>query len=304
MGRRHLVTACLIVLACIGRGVHAQSLEPRAFANAPVGMNFFLAGYAYSKGEVLVDPSIDIEDAEITVNSGLVAYARSVGLLGNSGKIAVLLPYAFVDGSGRVEGEFAERKVNGLADPQIRLSYNIFGAPALSLEEFRSYRQNTIVGVNLLVTLPLGQYDSDRLINIGTNRWSFRPQVGVSKAIGPWTLEGSLEATFYTDNTDFFGGNTRSQAPIYGGQVHVIRQSRWGIWGSVDATYYTGGQSSLNGVEKSTLQKNWRFGATLALPVSPRNSIKLFGSTGLFARTGTNFDEIGLVWQYRWGGGM
>jgi len=267
-------------------------------------MNFFLAGYAYAKGDVLFDPSIDIEDAEITWNSGLVAYARSVGLLGNSGKIAVLLPYAFLDGSGRVEGEFAERKVNGLADPQIRLSYNIFGAPALGFEEFRSYRQDTIVGVNLLVTVPLGQYDSDRLINIGTNRWSFRPQVGVSKATGPWTLEGSLEVTFYTDNTDFFGGNTRSQEPIYGGQVHIIRQSRRGIWGSADATYYTGGQSSLNGVEKSDLQKNWRFGATLALPVSPRNSIKLFGSTGLFARTGTDFDTIGLVWQYRWGGGM
>jgi len=304
-GRGACVAALyLILLICAGRGVHAQSLEPRAFANTPVGMNFFLAGYAYSQGAIAVDPSIDIEDANITTNTGLVSYVRSLGVLGNSAKFAVLVPYVFLEGSGRVEGELRERKVDGLADPLIRLSYNFIGAPALTLEEYGSYRQDTIVGANLFVTLPVGQYDPDRLVNIGSNRWSFRPQVGVSKALGPWTLEGSLEATFYTDNTNFFSGNTRTQDPVYGGQAHVIRQFKRGFWGSVDAAYYTGGRSSLNGVENDDFQENWRFGATLALPVSLRNSIKLFGSTGLFARTGTDFDTVGVVWQHRWGGGI
>lgn len=298
------VTLCLIFLTCIGHGVQAQSLEPRAFANTPVGMNFFLAGYAYSKGGITVDPSIEIEDANITTHTGLVSYVRSLGVLGNSAKFAVLVPYVFLEGSGRVEGELRERKVDGLADPLIRLSYNFIGAPALTMAEYGGYRQDTIVGANLFVTAPLGQYDPDRLVNIGTNRWSFRPQVGISKALGPWTLEGSMEGTFYTDNTNFFGGNTRSQDPVYGGQVHVIRQLKRGFWGSLDATYYTGGRSSLNGVEKQDFQENWRFGATLALPVSPRNSIKLFGSTGMFARTGTDFDTLGIVWQHRWGGGI
>ena len=99
---------------------------------------------------------------------------------------------------------------------------NLYGAPALTLKEFQNYQQDLIVGVSLQVSVPSGQYDPSKLVNIGTNRWSFKPELGVSKAVGPWTLEFSAAVTFYTDNTDFLGGNTRTQDQVYSMRGHAI----------------------------------------------------------------------------------
>ena len=72
----------------------------------------------------------------------------------------------------------------------------------------------------------------------------------------------------------------------------------------MDATYFTGGRTTLNGVRNYDLQQNWRLGATLALPIDGLNSVKLYASSGVSARTGNNFDLVGIAWQYRFGGGL
>ena len=154
------------------------------------------------------------------------------------------------------------------------------------------------------MTAPMGQYDNTKVVNLGTNRWSFKPEVGVSQALGRWTLEATAAVTLYTDNEDFFHGNTRSQDPIYSLEGHVIYSFRSGIWGSLDATYFTGGRTTLNGTLNNDLQQNWRVGGTLAFPVDSLNSIKLYASSGVSARTGNNFDLVGIAWQYRWGAGL
>jgi hypothetical protein len=151
---------------------------------------------------------------------------------------------------------------------------------------------------------PWSQYDSNRLVNIGTNRWSFKPEVGVSKAIGQWTLEATAAVTLYTDNEDYQNGNTRSQDPLYALQGHAIYGFRSGIWASLDATYFAGGRTTVNGERNSDLQQNWRAGATLAVPVNARNSVKLYASSGISARTGNSYDLVGIAWQYRWGAGL
>jgi len=154
------------------------------------------------------------------------------------------------------------------------------------------------------VSAPLGQYDDRKAVNLGTNRWSFKPEVGISQALGRWTLEGTAAATLFTDNKDFFNGNRRSQDPLYSLSGHVIYSFAAGIWGSLDATYFAGGRTTLDGTQGSDLQQNWRFGATLAFPMTIHHSIKLYGSSGVSARTGNNFDLLGIAWQYRWGAGL
>ena len=73
--------------------------------------------------------------------------------------------------------------------------------------------------------MPLGQYDSDKLVNLGTNRWSVKPELGISKVWGPLTLEAAAGVTFYTTNDDFFGGKRREQEPLYSIQGHLIYNS-------------------------------------------------------------------------------
>ena len=303
-GTRLSVVLLTLALVALGRGADAQNLEPRSYINTPVGLNFLLAGYGYAAGGVASDPALPLQNAHLQVHSALLAYARSLDVWGTSGKVDVVLPYAWLSGSAEVEGQPRERNVSGLADPRLRFSVNLYGAPALSLPEFASYRQDLIIGASLQVSAPLGQYDPDKLVNIGTNRWSFKPELGISKALGPLTLELTTGVTLYTDNHDFFGGKTRAQAPIYSVQGHVSYDVGSGIWVAVDGTYYTGGRTTVDGVEGNDLQKNSRLGATIALPVNRHISVKLSGSTGVSTRTGSDFKAGGILVQYRWGGGL
>ncbi len=292
------------VLLCTASTALGQDIEPRAFSNAPIGVNFLIAGCAYTRGALAFDSALPITDAKLETSSTVLAYARVLDFWGRSGKLDVILPYTWLSGTASSAGESLERVVAGIADPRLRLSVNLFGAPALSLKEFRRWEQDLIVGASLQISVPLGQYDDSRLVNIGTNRWFVKPELGLSKALGPLTLELSAAATLFTDNTHFYGGRRRSQDPIYSTQGHLIYGFRSGIWASVDAAYFWGGSTAIDGVPKDDRQENWRVGGTLAFPIDARNSVKLYTSSGVSARTDNNFDLLGIAWQYRWGAGL
>jgi hypothetical protein len=300
----HLIAAIAIGLLTTTGGIHAQSLEPRAYSNSPVGLNFLVVGFQNPKGALLFDPVLPIEDVDADIDMGFLGYVRTLDVAGNSAKVGVLLPYAKFTAEGFVDGNFDTRDTSGLADPAVYFSMNFHGAPALSLKDFKNYQQDTIVGFTFKLTAPLGKYEPDKLFNIGTNRWSFEPRIGVSQALGNWILEASAAATFYTDNNNFLNGGTRQQDNVYSTQLHAIYSFPRNIWLAISATYYTGGSTTINDVIRDDLQQNWRTGFTLALPVNRNHSIKLFGSRGISTRTGNNYDTAGIAWQYRWGGGI
>lgn len=282
----------------------AQDMEPRAYSNAPVGLNFLLVGYGYTRGGLAFDDSTLVSNPQLATSSAVLGYGRVLDLWGKSAKFNMVVPLTELAGTADYAGQALRRDVSGFADPVFKLSVNFYGAPALSLAEFAGYQQDLIIGASLRVSAPLGQYDDTRVVNLGSNRWSFKPELGVSKALGRWTLEGNFGVTLFTDNHDFFNGNTRSQDPLYSLQAHAIYSFVRGIWGSLDATYFAGGRTALDGVEGNDLQQNWRLGGTLAFPVDVHDSIKVYGSRGVSARTGNNFDLIGIAWQHRWGAGL
>ena len=283
--------------------VRAQSIEPRSYSNAPVGVNFLIGGYASTQGGLLFDSSLAFDDAKLNTSNAVIGYARTLDLWGKSGKFDVNVPYTGLTGTATFRGNPVERDITGFGDPAFRLSMNFTGAPALSLADFRSYEQDLIIGGSVQVSVPVGQYDDTKLVNIGTHRWYLKPELGVSKALGDWTLEGKAAVTLFSTNDAFFNGNRRAQDPLVSFQAHVIYNFPRGVWGSVDATYFAGGRTTLNGTVNADLQQNTRVGATLAFPVDIRNSIKLYASSGVSARTGNSYDLLGAAWQYRWGGG-
>ena len=292
------------VLIAVASSAHAQRIEPRSYINAPVGINFLALGYGNSSGALLFDPAIPITDADANVDMAVLGYVRTLGIAGKSAKAGVILPYASLNADGYLDGNYVTREQTGVADPAFFFSVNLYGAPALSLEEFKDYQQDTIIGLSFRLTAPTGVYQTDKLINIGTNRWSFEPELGISKAIGPWTLDGAAAVVFYTDNDEFDTDQTRQQEPIYSTQFHVSYTFSNRIWASLGVTYYTGGRTTIDAVERNDLQQNWRTGFTLALPIDRRNSIKLLAQSGVSTRTGTDYDTLGIFWQYRWGGGI
>lgn len=301
---KHLCISAAIALSLIYVTSHAQSLEPRAYSNAPTGMNFLLLAYQGSSGALLFDPAVPIENASTDASATLLGYVRTLDVAGKSAKAGVILPYASLSAQGSINGDFRTRDTKGAADPTFYFSINFYGAPALSLKNFKNYQQETIIGFTFKLTAPLGAYDSSKLINISTNRWTYEPSFGLSHAIGNWRLETSAAAAFYTDNNDFFNGNKRQQEAIYSTQFHVTYNFPRNIWAALSTTYYAGGRSTVNGKLNNDLQQNWRTGFTLAVPINRYNSIKLYGSSGISARTGSNYDLLGIAWQHLWGAGI
>jgi hypothetical protein len=292
-----------VALAAVSAETHAQDLEPRAYANTPVGMNFLIAGYAYSKGTVGTDASVPITDTDIELDSAVLAYVRTLDLWGRSGKFDVILPYTWAFGRAKLAGQEHKREVSGLGDPKLRFSMLLYGGPALSLKDFADYKPDLIIGSSLEVTPPLGQYESDKLLNIGTNRWSFKPELGISKTLGPVTLELATGVRFYTDNNNFLDVRTLQVKPVYSVQGHFIYAITQGIWLGLDGLYYGGGRAAIDGNKGKRLE-NMRVGLTLALPINRYNSVKIYGSTGVYAKTGGEYDLVGIAWQFRWGGGL
>ena len=281
----------------------AQDAEPRSYTNTPVGLNFLIAGYLYSQGKIAFDPTLPIADAQFHTHTEALAYVRSLDVLGKSAKFDAILPYSSFSAHALQDGQPREREMSGFGDPRFRFSINLFGAPALSAKDFANYQQDLIIGASVQLSAPLGQYDDSKLLNLGSNRWSFRPELGISKAWGPWTVEVVPSVAFFTDNTDFFNGSTFAQAPLYLVRGDIIYNFESGAWLSLDGIYFTGGRTTVNGVRNDNEQTNTRAGLTLALPVDRYNSIKVNVSTGISTRTGSEFSAVGVAWQYRWGAG-
>jgi len=142
------------VFALGGGSAHAQSIEPRTNTNAPIGINFLIAGYAYAEGGLSVDPSVPLTNANLRTHSTVLAYARSIDLWGQSGKFDVIVPYAWLSGDAEYAGQPVARETSGFSAPLLRLSMNFLGAPALSMKEFADYQQDLIVGGSLQVGMP------------------------------------------------------------------------------------------------------------------------------------------------------
>ncbi len=172
------------------------------------------------------------------------------------------------------------------------------------MQEFASYQQDLLIGASVQVSPPIGQYDPDKLVNLGNNRWMVKPEIGISKSIGAFTLELTEGIAFFSRNDDFFGGKTLEQDPVYTSQLHFTYDFGRGVWASLDAIHDYGGRTTIDGVRGNEVQSNSRFGATLALPVNRNNSIKFYASTGVSTRTGSDYDLGGVAWQYRWGNGL
>jgi hypothetical protein len=299
VGARVGAVVLVLVLAAVRPG-SAQQLEPRAYAPAPVGANFVGMGYMYSSGDILVDPTLPLDDVSARVNFAVPFYLRTFGWFGHVASAGITWPYA----RGTVEGNvFEERRRadrSGLADVSCRLAVSFVGGSALSPREFAARKPSTTVGASLVVTAPTGQYDPAKLINLGANRWAFKPELGLSHPHGPWWLEAYAGVWLFTANRDFFGGQFREQDPIGAAQGHVVRTFKPGLWASLDGTYYYGGATTLDGLKKADRQANSRAGATLALPIGRGHALKLAYARGVSARIGSKQDSYAILWQYLW----
>lgn len=294
---RHGLAAALALLALPAR---AQELEPRAYSPSPTGLNFILLSYARTQGGVVFDPSLPFRDVEATLNAPAALYGRTFGLFGRSANTGIGIPYAWGEVQGNVGEEFRRVTRSGLADLRARFAVNLIGGPALTRQEFATRRPRTTLGASVVIVAPTGQYDPRKLINIGANRWAFKPELGLSRPFGRLMAELYAGAWIFTDNADFYGGQRREQQALGALQGHLSYTFKPRLWISADATFYTGGKTTVGGVSNADLQRNTRAGLTLSLPIRARQSLKLAWGSGVTTRIGGDFDTVSAAWQVQW----
>ena len=289
-----LLTLCCLVSGPWASAGNAQELSPRSYWPTPKGTRIAVLGYNRSTGDVVTDPSLPVVGVDSRINLGLFAYAQTLSLFGRSSNLLIEIPYSSGTTEGDLEGDATRRDFSGLGDIAITLSVNLIGAPTLTREDFQELRQNPhqILGASVKLVAPTGDYDPQKLINIGTNRWAIKGELGYMIPIEPkWLLEFELGGWLIADNDNLLGA-TREQAPLVTGEFHLIRRFRPGFWVSLDLNYYTGGRSTLAGVEVSDLQRNSRIGGTVVVPIRGRHAVKFGYSTGVVTESGGDFEMV------------
>lgn len=299
-GRLGALLVLAAALAGVGDRACAQDMEPRAYSAVPVDTNFLVGAYSNLWGKASIDPSLPITNVHSDVNRYDLGYSRSFDLLGRSASAAIVVPTV----KGAVTGNLAdgshEATRSGFGDLAVRLATNLIGGPALSREEFIKQERTPTLGASVVMIAPTGQYDPQRLINIGNNRFAFKPEIGFSVPMDGWFGDLSAGAWLFTDNTEFFRGHTRGQDPILSLQAHGGYEFRPGLWLAADATYYRGGATTVDGIDRNDFKESVRAGGTVSVPIVGGLTLKVAGSTWVtHSNTGT-FDVVTVALQFRW----
>jgi hypothetical protein len=277
-----------------------QEMEPRAYSPAPTGTQFVLLTYGHQSGDVLLDASLPLKDVNIKFNATSIGYGRTFNLAGRQANVAVLFPYLWGTAQGTVFEDQVKVRRSGGGDVRVRFSTLFKGGEALNAREFAQRKPSTIIGVSVSIVVPSGQYDPARLVNPGSNRWAFKPEVGISKPKGRWTFEVMGGAWLFTTNKSFLGNSRREQKPMSSFQGSVIYTLRPRMWVSGNATFYRGGSTVLNDTANKDRQKNARIGATFSYPLNRQQSLKIAWAKGVTTRIGGNLNTIVVGWQYAW----
>jgi hypothetical protein len=297
-----------VLLLCPLRVLRAQDLAPRAYVITPLHFNAVIVTWSFFDGSINFNGALPVSDAKGNYSVPIFSYYHSFGLFGRSANIVAALPYGVGNFQGTVAGAGQNLYRSGLVDSVYRLSVNLKGGPAMTPRQFGKWHQKLILGVSLKVIAPTGQYDPTKLINWGTNRWSFKPELGYSQRWGKWVVDGYAGMWFFTTNHDFWSRNayfrgtrSQSQEPIGAFESHLSYDFKPRLWVSLDGNFWLGGSTSVDGVENPlTKQRGSRLGGTAAIPITKHQSLKFSYSNGTYIQFGGNYQNVSLAWQYSW----
>lgn len=281
---------------------HAQDLEPRLMSALPTGGNFVIVSYGYSTGNILLDNTLPIEDLSASLHNVVLAYARSLKLFNKLAKFDVIAPYSFGSFEGVVSNIDSSTSRTGFGDPLIRFSMVLVGSGPMGFTDFFKQEQKKFnLGASIRIRPPVGQYDPTKLINLGANRWATKLGFAGSYTIRKkFILEGHVNSWLFTQNKEFYNGNTIKQKPLIIVQLHVAYLFAPGIWIAVSGGQSGMGETIVNGVEKDDLKNSSRFGAVFAYKLSKQHALKIAFTSGLSTRYGADFTTVLLAYQLMW----
>jgi hypothetical protein len=302
---------CILRCVCLVLAVfrfpgqlYGQFTDPRTYDNTPVDVNQLELVYAYARSNASIDTSLIVPGAEVELNQGTTEYTRYFSFFRRLAWAQAGVPLAGFDGSVIVTNLHVSD--TGAGDSSYQLAMLLKGGPALSVAKFASYKPTTTIGMSLTITAPTGLYHPDRVLNLGSNRWSFKPEFAVSHPFGhkqKWEFDGYANAYFYTDNNSYHGTKILRQHVLPGLEAHISYSFTPNLWASLDTRYSFGGDTFVNGMNQNTAQQNFILGSEMNVSLDPQNSLVFEFAKALVHQNGPASTGFAVKYMFSWGKG-
>jgi hypothetical protein len=286
----YLLAASMVMFITAG-SIHAAESGPRTYKNVPVGINVLRLYYANTE----TNGSLNLKS-----NVGALRYYRYIDFFGNIAAIGGVLPYA--NAKLTIPAFGLNKTVSGMGDPSFVFGFDFYGAPALTMDEYKNWKQETILGFSIKASAPIGQYDKTSVLNISSNRWIFKPEFAVSHQIADSGLfiESYLHYHFFTKNREYLGNLIRDQNGKWGVDAHLVYEFMRGAFVSFDYHYSWGGETQVNGILQGDAVRDTKIGASLRVPLSRNIAAELRYQNDVNTRNGNKTKLIGFMLQYFW----
>jgi hypothetical protein len=301
MNKCLLFTCFALAVVYIADRACAQFTDARTYGNSPVGINQMELSYTYVHANASVDTSLVIAGAKLNLNQGIIDYRRYFGLLHRLAWVEVGVPVAGLSGS--ITGTTINGSVAGTGDSSYELAMLVKGGPALSVKAFENYKPITTLGVSLSVTAPTGSYRANKILNLGSDRWSFKPEIALTHPFGPeqkWEFDTHANVYFYTGNTSYHGSEILRQQPLPGLEGHISYSFTDKLWASLDTRYSFRGSTFVNGAPQNNPQQNFILGSEMNIALSTRHSLMFEVAKALVHRNGPALVAFSVKYNYTW----
>ena len=302
LNRRLLFTMCALAFLHRPEQAFAQFTDAHAYDNTPVGLNQVETEYAFVHGNASIDPSLIVAGANLNVNEIIIGYTHYFDLFRRLAWAEAALPVARLAGS--ISGTGIQGSTTGAGDSSYALGMLVKGGPALNVAHFDDYKPTTTVGVSFAFTAPTGLYDSDKILNLGSARWSFKPEIALSHPFGPgqkWQLDLYANEYFYTDNTVYRGREILRQQPLTGLEGHVSYSVNDSLWISADTRYSFRGATVVNGVDQNNAQQNLIVGSEMKMSMNSRHSLLFEFAKAAVHHNSPAVVGVAVKYDYAWG---
>jgi len=304
LAMRAFLAVVVVTAYCFPSAACAEFTDPRTYTAAPVGLNNLEFDFTHAHSNSSIDTSLVVGSTNLELNKGALSYTRNFGVFGHFAWINASVPFASLNGS--VASSNFSGSSSGTGDSSIEFAGLLRGGPALSAKQFATHKPTPSLGVSLTVTIPTGEYDADKLLNLGSHRWSFKPEIGVSYPFGAeqkWVVDAYINAYFFTDNTAYRGVEILHQEPLPGLEAHISYNLTPSFWASLDTRYAFRGETVVDGVEQQNAQQSLIVGGEGHWSPNSHHSLNLVFAKAVVHSNAPAYTGVVVKYVYTWGKG-
>ena len=301
MIKRLLVVCVALAVLHLPHRSWAQFTDAHSYDNTPVGTNQVELAYTYVHANASLDTSIVVAGAKLNVNQGIINYTRYFGFFHHLMWVEAGVPVAGLSGS--ISGTNIQGSTTGAGDSAYAFAMLLKGGLALTTEQFNHYHPTTTLGLSLTMTAPTGSYQPNRILNLGSDRWSFKPELAWSHPFGrdqKWEFDAYANVLLYTDNTAYRGKEILRQDPLPGIEGHLSYSLTGNIWASFDTRYSFRGTTTVGEVPQDNAQQNLVLGTEMNISLNPRNTLIFEFAKAVVHNNGPAVVGFSVRYDYTW----